>query len=95
MLLLIDLTSYTTNMKNKILKKRLYIIAVSYTHLQVFDKICMGNKEGGTIANMDIPDRFRWLTAVKSSCIQVSRPHPGFSTDLDKTLERLFKELVL
>ena len=52
-------------------------------------------KEGGAIANMDIPDRFRWLTAVKSSCIQVSRPHPGFSTDLDKTLERLFKELVL
>ena len=26
--------------------------------LQVFDKICMGNKEGGAIANMDIPDRF-------------------------------------
>ena len=52
--------------------------------LQVFDKICLGNKEGGAIANMDIPDRFRWLTAVKRSCIQVSRPHPGFSTDLDK-----------
>ena len=63
--------------------------------LQVFDKICMGNKEGGAIANMDIPDRFRWLTAVRSSCIQVSRKHKGFSTDLDKTLERLFKELVL
>ena len=63
--------------------------------LKVFDKIWQGNKEGGVIANMDIPDRFRWLTAVKSSCIQVSRPHPGFSTDLDNTLERLFKELVL
>mgnify|MGYP000852240346 FL=1 len=63
--------------------------------LKVFDKICQGNKEEGVIANMDIPDRFRWLTAVKSSCIQVSRPHPGFSTDLDNTLERLFKELVL
>lgn len=63
--------------------------------LQVFDKICLGNEEGGAIANMDIPDRFRWLTAVKSSCIQVSRPHPGFSTDLDRTLERLFEELVL
>ena len=62
--------------------------------LQVFDKICLGNKEGGAIANMDIPDRFRWLTAVKSSCIQVSRPHPGFSADLDRTLERLFEELV-
>ncbi len=32
---------------------------------------------------------------LKSSCIQVSRPHPGFSEDLDATLERLFKELVL
>lgn len=62
--------------------------------LQVFDKICSGSKEGGVIAQMDIADRFRWLTAVKSSCIQVSRPHPGFSSDLDKTLERLFKELV-
>lgn len=63
--------------------------------LKVFDKICQGNRDGGAIANMDIPDRFRWLTAVKSSCIQVSRPHPGFSEDLDATLERLFKELVL
>lgn len=63
--------------------------------LQVFDKICTGSKDGGVIATMDIPDRFRWLTAVKSSCIQVSRPHPGFSSDLDKTLERLFNELVL
>ena len=53
--------------------------------LQVFDKICLGNEEGGAIANMDIPDRFRWLTAVKSSCIQVSRPHPGFSTYLNSS----------
>lgn len=52
-------------------------------------------RKGGMIASMDVPDRFRWLTAVKSSCIQVSRPHPGFSEDLDATLERLFKELVL
>lgn len=63
--------------------------------LQVFDKVCQGSKDGGIIASMDTPDRFRWLTAVKSSCIQVSRPHPGFSDDLDSTLERLFRELVL
>ena len=63
--------------------------------LQVFDTICQGSKRGGAIANMDIPDRFRWLTAVKSSCIQVSRPHPGFSADLDATLDRLYRELVL
>lgn len=63
--------------------------------LQVFEKVCRGDKDGGKIARMDIPDRFRWLTAVKSSCLQVSRPHPGFSGNLDETLERLFKELVL
>lgn len=63
--------------------------------LRVFDKVCLGNKEGGVIAQMDIPDRFRWLTAVRSACIQTSRPHPGFSVDLDATLQKLFKELVL
>ena len=52
-------------------------------------------KDGGPIAQLDVPERFRWLTAVRSSCIQTSRPHAGFSDDLDRTLERLFKELVL
>ena len=52
-------------------------------------------KEGGSIAQMEIPDRFRWLTAVRSACIQTSRPHPGFSMNLDATLQQLFKELVL
>ena len=76
--------------------KSLYMIDENKLKLfsSELDMNCL--KEGlQVIANMDIPDRFRWLTAVKSSCIQVSRPHPGFSTDLDKTLERLFKELVL
>lgn len=58
-------------------------------------KICSGAKDGGPIAQLDVPERFRWLTAVRSSCIQTSRPHAGFSDDLDRTLERLFKELVL
>lgn len=63
--------------------------------LQVFDKVCQGKKEGGSIAQMEIPDRFRWLTAVRSACIQTSRPHLGFSMNLDATLQQLFKELVL
>lgn len=64
-------------------------------HLQAFQKICSGNKDGGPIASLEIPERFWWLTAVRSSCIQTSRPHAGFSEDLDKTVERLFEELVL
>ncbi len=63
--------------------------------LQAFEKISSGSKDGGVIATFDIPERFRWLTAVRSSCIQTSRPHSGFSSDLDKTIECLFRELVL
>ncbi|HET7733180.1 MAG TPA: DUF3037 domain-containing protein [Paludibacter sp.] len=63
--------------------------------LDSFEKICNGNKDGGVIAQFDIPERFRWLTAVRSSCIQTSRPHPGYSENLDETVEKLFGELVL
>jgi len=60
-----------------------------------FEKICCGHKQGGVIAQFDIPERFRWLTAVRSSCIQTSRPHPGYAESLDSEVEKLFKELVL
>ncbi|SHF92576.1 DUF3037 domain-containing protein [Dysgonomonas macrotermitis] len=63
--------------------------------LIAFEKIANGDKDGGAIARLDIPERFRWLTAVKSACIQTSRPHPGFSENLDDTARCLFKELVL
>ena len=66
-----------------------------HQHLEAFEKIGNGVKDGGRIALLDTPDRFRWLTAVRSASIQTSRPHPGFSANLDVTLEKLFKELVL
>jgi len=64
-------------------------------NLIAFKNITEGNKEGGPIAQMDIPSRFRWLTAIRSSVIQTSRPHPGLCDDLEKTTEKLFSELVL
>lgn len=64
-------------------------------NLQAFEKICAGSKDGGPIAQWEIPDRFRWLTAQRSSSLQTSRPHNGFSDDLDATVKRLFEELVL
>ena len=63
--------------------------------LASFEKICNGSKDGGTIAQFDIPERFRWLTAVRSSCIQTSRPHPGFTDNLDLKVKNLFAEMVL
>ena len=64
-------------------------------NLDSFVKIGSGKKDGGPIATFDIAERFRWLTAVKSSSIQTSRPHSGFSSDLDATFEKLYSELVL
>jgi len=58
-------------------------------------KIANGAKDGGPIAEFEIPERFRWLTAIRSSAIQTSRPHPGLTEDLEKTVQRLFEELVL
>ena len=69
-------------------------IELVHANLQSFEKVCCGQKDGGNIATFDIASRFRWLTAVRSSVIQTSRPHPGITDDLDATLERLFREYV-
>jgi len=57
--------------------------------------ISLGNRQAGPIAALDLPERFRWLTAVRSTAIQSSPAHPGKSNDLDATFDRLFHELVL
>jgi hypothetical protein len=64
-------------------------------HLHIFNCICEGIKCGSPIADLDVPSRFRWLTATRSTMIQTSKPHPGFSFDLDMSLEKLFKDFVL
>lgn len=64
-------------------------------NLDSFVKIGKGSKDGGPIAALEAAERFRWLTAVKSSSIQTSRPHSGFSENLDATFEKLYSELVL
>lgn len=64
-------------------------------NLESFQKIANGKKDGGPIAALEVPERFRWLTAVRSAVIQTSRPHPGKSKDLDKTFDKLFNELIL
>ncbi|OCA70214.1 DUF3037 domain-containing protein [Chryseobacterium arthrosphaerae] len=63
-------------------------------NLVSFQKIANGDKDGGPIALLDIPERFRWLTAVRSAVVQTSRPHPGKSKDLNTTFGKLFEELV-
>ncbi len=64
-------------------------------HVDAFERIAKGQCKISPIGALDAAERFRWLTAVKSSCIQSSRPHPGMSDDIEEVLTTLFKELVL
>lgn len=62
--------------------------------LSLFDIVCSGNNLHPA-AQWPVEERFRWLTAVKSACIETSRPHPGLTSDHEAEFERLFSELVL
>ena len=64
-------------------------------YLHSFQKICKGEKDGGPIAQLDLPSRFRWLTATRSTIVQASKIHPGFCEDAQETLEKLYRQLVL
>ncbi len=64
-------------------------------YLQSIVKICAGAAEGGTIGQFPIASRFRWLTATRSTTVQASKVHPGLCIDPQKTLDRLYCELVL
>jgi hypothetical protein len=63
-------------------------------NLETHKQIALGNPKCGPIAQLDIPERFRWLTATRSSILQASPTHPGKTADLDATFNRLFEELV-
>ncbi|MCO5285043.1 MAG: DUF3037 domain-containing protein [Chitinophagaceae bacterium] len=63
--------------------------------LNTFEKICYGMADSGPIGRLDAPERFRWLTAKRSTMIQTSEVHPGLCANPEKKLEQLFRELVL
>lgn len=63
-------------------------------NLESVDRICKGTEDAGPIGRLDIAGRFRWLTATRSTIIQTSKVHPGFCTDSQETLTRLYSQLV-
>lgn len=64
-------------------------------HLKAYKNIALGENNTGKIGQLEESERFRWLTATRSTLIQSSKVHSGLSYDLPKTLERVFKEQVL
>jgi len=64
-------------------------------NLKAFKAVAEGSCDKSPIAGMDAAERFRWLTAVRSSSIQTSRPHVGKTKDLEACFRKMFKEIVL
>jgi hypothetical protein len=62
--------------------------------LESFEQVCKGGKSGGPIGKLPIEERFRWLTATRSTVIQSSKVHPGMCTDAGEMLDKLFGEMV-
>ena len=64
-------------------------------NLQAFERICVGGNDAGPIGKLETAERFRWLTATRSTILQTSKVHPGFSANPQETLTRLYTQLVL
>ena len=69
-------------------------VAELRARLHAFERICQGRAAGGPIGQLGLAERFRWLTATRSTVVQTSSVHPGLCMDAAETLARLFGQLV-
>lgn len=65
-----------------------------YDHLGAIERICEGGAEGGPIGQLPARQRFHWLTAPRSSIIQMSPVHTGRAAKAEDVVERLLDQMV-
>ncbi|MFT7589493.1 MAG: hypothetical protein ACI959_001711 [Limisphaerales bacterium] len=70
-------------------------LATLNNNLRSWELICKGAPSGGTIGEFELADRFRWLTASRSTIIQSSKTHSGLCYNPEKELEDIFEKYVL
>ena len=63
-------------------------------HLESTRCIVSGDPDGGPLAKLGPPERFRWVTSPSSTMIQPSDVHGGLTEDPARSLEDLFERLV-
>lgn len=69
-------------------------IAVIRAHLESIERICAGGEAAGPHAHLSASERFHWLTAPRSTVIQLSAVHSGICDDPEAEADRLFERLV-
>ncbi|MEO8508549.1 MAG: DUF3037 domain-containing protein [Betaproteobacteria bacterium] len=65
-----------------------------HAHLATIPVICKGGAAAGPIGRLSARERFRWLTAPRSTAIQFSSAHTGRCDDPAALLERLMRTMV-
>jgi len=64
-------------------------------YLRAFGNISQAGPNSGPIGKLPLAERFRWLTATRSTVVQTSKVHPGLCDDAEEMLNKLFSQLVL
>ncbi len=62
-------------------------------HLASIRSIVDGEPSAGPIAQLEAPERFRWVTSPSSTVIQPSDVHGGVTDDPQASLDELFERL--
>lgn len=64
-------------------------------YLKAWKLICEGDSSGGKIGQLELSDRFGWLTSCRSTIIQNSKTYSGLNSDPQQALNDIFKMHVL
>jgi len=64
-------------------------------HLDHFVRVAQGGADAGPIGELSQAERFRWLSAPRSTIIQMSPAHAGLCADPANTLDHLMATRVL
>jgi len=62
--------------------------------LSMIPRLCAGDPAAGPIAGLDLAERFRWLSATRSTVTQVSPVHTGLCDDPGRMLDHLMATVV-
>jgi len=69
-------------------------LEVVRSHLDELARIVAGDADGGPMASLDAPERFRWVTSPSSTMLQPSEVHGGVTESPERSLLDLFDRLV-
>jgi len=70
-------------------------VAAVRGHLESLRALCAGDPQAGANAARPAGERFRWLTAPRSTVVQPSPVHTGVTDDPAEELSRLMARMVL